>query len=674
MLIEVKTTQQQDAEPKGAKRFEFSIAERLTRLPAYFALLIVGIAAYIRSIAAVQASTPEVTGRGGDKDGSAGEPRDGQVAQIDDLVGSGVDETETGSIDDAGGRRGLGIEPGNSWPASFVVPDFPQFHFVEPSFQASDPRSFSPAAMMGSPVNDNFGGHSGGPSGESSLPVAIGGTDPASSDNDNADVPDAPGSDDDDDDNSNNAGAQANRAPVVMGPVRLNDVFAGQVILIALVHLLRGASDPDGDALSVEDVVISGAELVATAEGWLLQTEPGMVGPVLITYRVTDGEAWVGQEAILEIVRKVMALGDDDDLIIGSPFNDDIFGLGGNDIIDALGGNDHVDGGDGDDHINGGDGDDVLIGGLGDDVIFGGNGNDLVYGGDGDDRLFGEAGDDTVFGEAGNDHIEGGGGKDHLDGGEGHDAIHGGDGIDRLIGAAGNDLLDGGQEADLLEGGDGNDILKGGEGDDVLVDGAGDDTVHGEAGDDTLVASAGNDIMDGGDGHDTGDFSAAEQAVVIDVIGGTSYSEELGTDTIANVEELIGGAGDDMLVVGGKAMVLSGGKGKDTFVFEVTDLNPGLSDNVVHKILDFVVGDRVRVSDYDMDRAARDAERDMFEAVYGDRDDDAWLRSDVPLQVSHELIDDENWTIIVADLNGDSIYDLAVNIQGVMLTPPDNLA
>ena len=105
MLIEVKTTQQQDAEPKGAKRFEFSIAERLTRLPAYFALLIVGIAAYIRSIAAVQASTPDVTGRGGDKDGSAGEPRDGQVAQIDDLVASGVDETETGSIDDAGGRR-----------------------------------------------------------------------------------------------------------------------------------------------------------------------------------------------------------------------------------------------------------------------------------------------------------------------------------------------------------------------------------------------------------------------------------------------------------------------------------------------------------------------------------------------------------------------------------------
>ena len=673
MLIEVKTTQEQDTEPKGAKRFEFSMAERLTRLPAYFALMIVGIAAYIRSITAAQASTPEMDDRTGNRDGNAGQPRDGQMAQIDDLVASGVDGTETGSVEDAAGRRGLGIEPGNAWPAAFVVPDFPQFHFVEPSFHAAGPRSFSPAALMGSPVNDNFGGYSGSPASDGSSPVVIGGADPASFDNDNVEEPGDTGSDDDDDNDNNNGGGPGNRAPVVMGPVRLNDVFAGQVVLIALVHLLRGASDPDGDALSVEDVVITGAKLVASAEGWLLQTESGMVGPVIMTYRVTDGEAWVNQEAILEIVRKVLALGDDDDLVVGSPFDDDIFGFGGEDIIDALAGNDHVDGGDGNDHINGGDGDDVLIGGLGNDVIFGGNGNDLIRGGEGDDRLFGEAGDDTVFGDAGDDHIEGGDGKDHLDGGEGDDAIHGGDGIDRLIGAAGNDMLDGGQADDLLEGGDGNDTLKGGEGDDVLADGEGNDTVQGEAGDDTMVAGAGDDIMDGGEGHDTLDLSAAEMDMVIDAVGGTSYSEELGTDSFASVEELVGGTGNDMFIVGGAAVVLSGGGGKNTFVFEVTQNNPGLSDNVVHKILDFVVGDRVRVRDYDLDREAQNAERDLFESIYGDDKDD-WLQSDVPLQVLHELIDDEDWTIIIADLNDDNVYDLAVNIQGVTLLPPDNLA
>ena len=662
MLIEVKTTQNQDAEPKGAKRFEFNTAERLTRLPAYFALMIVGIAAYIRSITAAHASAPEPAAKGSGDGGGNSAPRDQRIAQIDDLVASGVDETETGSLGDTGGHRGLGLQPGNPWPASFVVPDFPQFHFVEPSFHPSGTRAFSPAALMGSPVNDNFGatGVSVAP------PVAPPEGDEAIFDNDNAEEAD-------DDDDDNDGGGPGNRAPVVMGPVRLNDVFAGQVMLIALVHLLRGASDPDGDALSVDNVVVQGAQIVATAEGWLLQTAPGMVGPVLITYRVTDGEAWVTQEAVLEIVRKVLSLGDEDDLIIGSPYDDDIEAGGGNDIIDALAGNDHVEGGDGDDHINGGDGDDVLVGGLGDDVVFGGNGDDLIQGGEGHDRLFGEAGDDTVFGDAGNDHIDGGAGKDHLDGGDGDDAMFGGDGADRLIGAAGHDLLDGGKEDDLLEAGAGDDTLKGGEGEDVLVDGEGDDDVHGEAGDDTLVASAGDDFMDGGEGHDTVDYSVAQDSVVIDVIGGTSYSEELGTDTIANVEELIGGAGDDMLIVGGKAMVLSGGKGKDTFVFEVTDINPGLSDNVVHKILDFVVGDRVRVRDYDLDREAQAAERDMFEAIYGDGKDE-WLQSDVPLQVSHELIDDENWTIIVADLNGDNIYDLAVNIQGVMLTPPDNLA
>jgi Ca2+-binding RTX toxin-like protein len=672
MLIEVKTTQETDTEPKGAKRFEFKAAERLTRLPAYFALMIVGIAAYIRSITAAQASTPEMTGRGGDKDDSAGQPREGQVAQIDDLVASGVDASETGSIDDLGGRRGLGLEPGNAWPASFVVPDFPQFHFVEPSFQTSGTRAFSPAALMGAPVNDNAGGPAGGVEGFGRSPVAFDSGDQASFDNDNGEEA---GDNDDDDDNNDNSGGggPSNRAPVVMGPVRLNDVFAGQVMLIALVHLLRGASDPDGDTLSVEDVVVTGAELVATAEGWLLQTRPGMVGPVLVTYRVTDGEAWVDQEAILEIVRKVLALGDEDDLIVGSPYDDDIFGSGGNDIIDALAGNDHVDGGDGDDHINGGDGDDVLIGGLGNDVIFGGNGNDLIRGGEGDDRLFGEAGDDTIFGDAGNDHIEGGAGKDHLDGGDGDDAIFGGDGVDRLIGGAGHDLLDGGADDDLLEGGAGDDTLKGGDGNDILADGEGNDLVYGEAGDDTMVAGAGDDIMDGGEGYDTLDFSAAQLDMVVDAVGGTSYSEELGTDSFTSVEKLVGGAGNDLFIVGGAAVVLSGGGGRNTFVFEVTQDNPGLSDNVVHKILDFVVGDRVRVRDYDLDRSAQAAERDLFESIYGDDADD-WLMSDVPLQVLHELIDDENWTIIIADLNDDNIYDLAVNIQGVTLLPPDNLA
>jgi Ca2+-binding RTX toxin-like protein len=660
MLIEVKSPQSQDNDPKGGKRFEFNTAERLTRVPAYFALFVLSIAAYIRSIVSVQANAPEMRGRDREQDSDAA-PREQNTAQLTDLNATGVDEIEIGSIGEGGGRRGLGVEPGNPWPASFVVPDFPQFHFVEPRFQTSGTQAFSPAALMGFPVNDNVGTQTAATP-NPGAPDAAG----APPNNDNG--PEEP--DDDDGDGGTRPG---NRAPVVMGPVRLNDVFAGQVVLIGLVHLLRGAFDPDADALSIENVTVWGAELVASDGGWLLQTRPGMVGPVHISYRITDGQAWVNQEATFDIVRKVMVLGDDDDLIVGSLWDDDIYGNGGDDLIDALDGNDHVDGGEGDDHINGGAGDDVLVGGLGNDVIFAGSGNDIVYGGAGNDRLFGEDGNDTIIGEDGDDFIEGGAGRDHLDGGMDDDSLFGGEGDDRLIGGGGHDLLDGGAGNDLLEGGAGDDVLKGGTGNDFLVDGDGDDEVFGEAGNDILVADAGDDIIDGGEGYDTLDYSAALDGVVVDMVGGTSYSSELGTDNIVNVEAVMGGAGNDMFVVGGKATVLSGGRGKDTFVFEVTDVNPTLSDNVVHKILDFVVGDRVRVRDYDMDRDARRAEKDMFEAIYGDDDDD-WLKSDVPIQVRHEIIDDENWTIIVADLNGDSIYDLAVSIQGVTLQPPDTLA
>jgi Ca2+-binding RTX toxin-like protein len=668
MLIEVKSQQSQNSEPKGARRFEFKTVEKLSRLPAYFALMVVGIAAYLRSLSPAQASTPEPAGRSnGEPEGRAA-PREQMMAQFVDLEAHGVDQAETGSIGDGGGRRGLGVEAGNPWPASFVVPEFPQFHFVAPRFQSSGALAFSPAALMDFPGNDNFGRQSG----VSVVPIGPDESD-AFPDNDN-DSQDVSGNDPEgDDDNDGGGTGPGNRAPVVMGPVRLNDVFAGQMVLIGLVHLLRGAFDPDGDALSIEDVEVNGAELVATSEGWLLQTRPGMVGPVLISYRITDSEAWTGQEAVLQILRKVMVLGDDNDLIVGSPYDDDIFGGGGHDLIDALSGNDHVEGGDGNDHINGGEGDDVLVGDLGDDVIFGGNGNDLIFGGAGDDRLFGDDGDDTIFGEEGNDYLTGDAGNDRLDGGDGNDVLHGEDGDDRLFGGAGDDVLKGGAGNDVLEGGTGDNVLEGEDGNDVLIDGVGDDVLEGGAGDDTLVAGAGDDIMDGGDDFDTLDYSADEQDLVIDVVGGTSYSDELGTDTLANVEAVVGGAGNDMFIVGGKATVLSGGRGRDLFVFEVTDSNPGLSEDVLHKILDFVVGDRVRVRDYDLDRASRDAEKNMFEAIYGDDDDD-WLQSDVPLQVSHELIDDEDWTIIVADLDGDNVYDLAVNIQGVMLLPPDNLA
>lgn len=674
MLIEVKATQKAEAEPQGAKRFEFNTAERLSRLPAYLALMVIGIASYIRSITGASARTPDEVSVGKAEETVTAPPRTA-VAQAEGQAVPG-DQAKQEADADESPRHGS-IQRGNPWPEPFQVPEFPQLHFVAPKFYLPNVRPFVPVTVMAAPYNDNF--HQAAvPGGGPSAPAAAVKPDPhpANPSQNDGSGTDAvsdevgEGGENADDDGGERA---ANHAPVVVGPVRLHDVFAGQAVLIGLVHLLRGASDPDGDPLGLTDLVVEGAEFVATDQGWLLQTRPGMVGPIAISYRVTDGEAWVSQSASLDIVRMQHHFGNGDDVIVASPYDDDVSAAAGDDIVDALAGDDHVDGGGGDDHINGGSGDDVLVGGAGNDIIFGGGGDDVISGGEGEDRLFGEAGHDTILGEQGDDYIEGGAGRDHLDGGEGDDTLVGGDGIDRLIGGAGHDRLDGGEGDDLLEGSEGNDSLAGGSGNDVLVDGAGDDVGQGGEGDDLLSAGPGDDVLDGGAGHDVLDLSAAQENLVVDMIGGTSYGGDLGVDCFTAVEEVVGGAGDDLFVVGGKATIVSGGRGRDTFVFEVTDHDPGLSDEVVHKILDFVVGDRVRVRDYDLSREARNAERDLFKTIYDDDEDD-WLRSDVPLQVTHTVIDDEDWTIIMADLNGDTINDIAISIQGVQLSPPDHLA
>jgi Ca2+-binding RTX toxin-like protein len=184
-------------------------------------------------------------------------------------------------------------------------------------------------------------------------------------------------------------------------------------------------------------------------------------------------------------------------------------------------------------------GDDALIGGAGNDVLDGGEGNDALTGGLGDDRLFGGAGDDTLSGGAGDDVLDGGGGRDALDGGAGADTLAGDADADTLVGGAGNDTLDGGAGDDVLDGGAGDDVVSGGDGDDLLQSSQGDDVLHGAAGDDRLLASGGDPVvLDGGDGDDA-------------LLGGDAD------------DQLLGGAGDDRLDGGAGADVLSGGAGND---------------------------------------------------------------------------------------------------------------
>lgn len=164
--------------------------------------------------------------------------------------------------------------------------------------------------------------------------------------------------------------------------------------------------------------------------------------------------------------------------------------------------------------------DEILI----EDVL---SGNDIFVLSPGDDRAYGQFGNDTMYGAAGND---------------------------TLIGNSGADYIYGEQGDDLIYGGFGNDGI-GGQG--------GDDRLFGNGGDDVLALDAGNDLMNGGGGSDA-----------IAVYGGTgarihlglttAQSTGYGQDTILEIENVVGGRGDDWVTGNGAENLLIGRGGNDT--------------------------------------------------------------------------------------------------------------
>lgn len=121
--------------------------------------------------------------------------------------------------------------------------------------------------------------------------------------------------------------------------------------------------------------------------------------------------------------------------VLGSAFNDLIYGDARDNILD---------GGTGKDEVHGAAGNDTIGGGLGDDKLFGEDGNDKLSGGDGADMLNGGGGNDAMNGGTGNDGFFGGGGNDTISGGDGDDKIYGDGGNDIISGGRGNDILTGG--------------------------------------------------------------------------------------------------------------------------------------------------------------------------------------------------------------------------------------
>ncbi|WP_088239494.1 calcium-binding protein [Calothrix rhizosoleniae] len=93
---------------------------------------------------------------------------------------------------------------------------------------------------------------------------------------------------------------------------------------------------------------------------------------------------------------------------------------------------------------------DTLINNLGDDVIYGTIWDDYIEGTHYNDKIYASLGHDTVKGYDGDDIIEGGAGNDWLYGGNGRDSIHGGSGDDYIDGGYGLDYIDGGSGYDTV--------------------------------------------------------------------------------------------------------------------------------------------------------------------------------------------------------------------------------
>ncbi len=194
---------------------------------------------------------------------------------------------------------------------------------------------------------------------------------------------------------------------------------------------------------------------------------------------------------------------DQNNNLVGTPDDDQVFGRGGDDTLDGK------------------TGDDRLTGGLGNDGLFGDDGDDFLRGGEGNDELFALVGNDTLYGGSGNDFL--------VDNSSGFDRNR-----DRFYGGSGNDSLDGGDGKDLLKGGDGKDILVGGTGDDTL---------------------------DGGNGSDLADYStfgSSSGGVTVNLATGRA-SGISGNDRLFNIGNVRGSVGNDTLIGNAKDNVLYGG-------------------------------------------------------------------------------------------------------------------
>lgn len=120
--------------------------------------------------------------------------------------------------------------------------------------------------------------------------------------------------------------------------------------------------------------------------------------------------------------------------------------------------------------------------------------------------------------------------------------------------------------------------------DDEIVAGAGADRVFALSGNDIIVAAqfgGGEDTFNGGAGVDTIDYSASIEDLDISLLYDIAIGLDIETDQLSNLENAVGGSGDDTISGSFYANVLTGGAGADTLTgyWDDDELKGGTGDD-----------------------------------------------------------------------------------------------
>jgi Ca2+-binding RTX toxin-like protein len=227
--------------------------------------------------------------------------------------------------------------------------------------------------------------------------------------------------------------------------------------------------------------------------------------------------------------------------------------------------------------------------------IIGSEFDDILIGNSSNNRIEALAGNDLLIGNAGNDSLDGGDGTDlvsyrrdsnavtvNLQTGQATDGWSNKDtiaNIENVVGSAFADNITGDNNTNIIAGVAGNDTIEG------L---AGNDSLYGDSDSDFLAGNAGNDLIDGGTEIDTATYENSPAAVTVNIDETQNYSNNStdpvdiepdftinagtakdgygNTDTLKNLENIIGSEFADILIGNTSNNYIQGIAGNDLLI------------------------------------------------------------------------------------------------------------